>query len=79
MKKLLIIISCFLVSLMFVPHRSIIKDGGTQVYEAITYKVYDMHRMYSNDNGEIEYIEGTIIIVLGFEVFNNTTPYTEIV
>ena len=45
-----------------------LKDGGSVKYSALLYSVTDVHRMSSAMEG---YEEGTIIEVLGLEVYNN--------
>ena len=74
MKKLIKIIVCLLVVMLLIPIKSICKDGGTKVYNAILYDVYDFHRIYDYDGQETKYIEGKIIVILGIEVYNNTNP-----
>ena len=70
---------CFVILLIPVPLQ--MKDGGTVHYDAILYDVYDVHRIRPIDDPslegvyETEFIEGTIIKVLGIEVFNNTDLY----
>lgn len=68
-KKLLIlgVIIVLLVLLIPIPHR--LKDGGTVVYKAITYKVLKVHRL--DENSETGYKDGLIIQILGLEVYNN--------
>ncbi|MDO4501480.1 MAG: hypothetical protein Q4B60_09465 [Erysipelotrichaceae bacterium] len=61
----MIILLILLICLIPVPLR--LKDGGTVVYKAILYQVEDIHRILS----ENEYMDGLIIRVLGFEVYNN--------
>ena len=46
------------------------KDGGTVEYKALLYSVQDVHRLNPDPQGE-EFIEGTIIEILGIEIFNN--------
>ena len=46
-----------------------VNDGGTVEYKALTYKVSKVHRL--TGDLEKEYEDGTIIEILGFEVFNN--------
>lgn len=65
MRKKMIILLILLICLIPVPLR--LKDGGTVVYKAILYQVEDIHRILS----ENEYMDGLIIRVLGFEVYNN--------
>ena len=74
MKKLIKIIVCLLAIMLLIPIKSVCKDGGTKVYSAILYDVYDVHRIYDYDDQETNYIEGKIIIILGIEVYNNTNP-----
>lgn len=83
MKKIIIATIILLVMLVLIPIPSKMKDGGTTHYNAILYDVYDMHRVTTPDdyNDAIvgnEYIEGTIIKILGFEVYNNTNPHIEV-
>lgn len=68
-KKLIIlgVIIVLLVLLVPIPHH--LKDGGTIVYKAITYKVLKVHRL--DLNSETGYREGGIVEILGFEVYNN--------
>lgn len=84
MKKKIIIILCVVITLLLIPIPSKMKDGGTTKYGAILYSVYDVHRIkpvdIPNEDGtyETEYVEGTVIKILGYEVFNNTDPHIEI-
>ena len=78
MKKLIKIIVCLLAVMLLIPIKSVCKDGGTKVYSAILYDVYDVHRIYDYDDQETNYIEGKIIVILGIEVYNNTNPRTTI-
>ena len=82
MKKKIIIISCVVLTLLLIPIPSKMRDG-TIHYNAILYDIYDIHRHTSplDWNDAIvgnEYIEGTIIKILGYQVFNNTEPHIEI-
>ena len=45
-----------------------LKDGGSVKYSALLYSVTDVHRINSVTSG---YEDGTIIEILGFEVYNN--------
>ena len=47
-----------------------LKDGGTVVYKAALYSVHKVHSMDLVDS-ELVYLEGTIVEILGIEVFNN--------
>ena len=69
--------------MLLIPIPSKMKDGGTVHYNAILYDIYDIHRYTSplEWNDAIvgnEYVEGTVIKILGYEVFNNTKPYIEV-
>lgn len=85
MKKKVIII-CFIVfvlAILFIPVPQKIKDGGTVHYNAILYDIYDVHRLkspleWTDAIVENEYIEGTVIKILGFEAYNNTNPHIEV-
>lgn len=45
------------------------KDGGSIEYRAILYRVIKVHRIDSQKEGN--YIEGTVVKILGFEVYND--------
>ena len=74
MKRIFVIL--FILAVLLFPMRLQAKDGGTVVYKAVLYTVRDMHAIsdvYSED-GSVEhgYIVGTVIKILGFEIFDNT-------
>ena len=71
MKKLLtgICIALALVLLFPFPVRQ--KDGGSVEWKALLYSVTDVHRINPDINGATAFIEGTIVEILGVEVFNN--------
>ena len=50
-----------------------LKDGGTIEYKALLYKVSNVHSLASMEDMETgkEYNEGTIIEILGFEIYNS--------
>ena len=83
-KKIFIIIGIvFSLAILVIPIPAKMKDGGTVHYNAILYDIYDVHRVTSplewNDAiVENEYIEGTDVKILGFEVYNNTNPRIEV-
>ncbi|MBE6970863.1 MAG: helix-turn-helix transcriptional regulator [Ruminococcaceae bacterium] len=69
MKRLLAGICIALALVLLVPIPLRLKDGGTVEYRAVLYSVKDVHRLaLETENG---YLEGTIIEILGLEVFNN--------
>lgn len=67
MKKALIIITIIIAFVLLCPVKHYYKDGGTVAYKAILYTVYDK-RSYVPDGLEV----GTIVEILGFEVYNDT-------
>lgn len=67
MKKKVIVGLCVVVAVILLcPIPMKMEDGGTVVYKAPLYKVWDVHRITPKG-----YDEGTIIEVLGIEIFNN--------
>ena len=68
-KKQILTISIIVVLLvLLVPIPMHLKDGGSVKYSALLYSVTDVHRMNPVTDG---YEDGTIIKILGFEVYNN--------
>ena len=67
-KRIFILIIALVVLLTPIPFR--LKDGGTVEYKALLYSVQNVHRLNPDPQGE-EFIEGTIIEILGIEIFNN--------
>ena len=69
MKKKIIKIAVIIIALLILlfPLTYHYKDGGTVEYRALVYQVYDVHTLRMTGG----YDEGTIIRILGFEVFNN--------
>lgn len=68
-KKVIIAIIIIILLVLLVPIPSHSRDGGTVEYRALTYKISKVHRL----TGDLEkkYKDGTIIEILGFEVYNN--------
>ena len=71
-KKLIIGICILLIAVLLIPIPIKLKDGGTVRYIAILYTIENVHRLNPDINSDQEYLEGTIIKILGMEVFNNT-------
>ena len=72
MKKKVIIGLCILLVIIFlIPIPMRLKDGGTVVYNAILYQVEDVRRIDPEATSEDDYLEGTIIKILGIEVYND--------
>ena len=69
MKKKIIKIAAIIIALLILlfPITVHYKDGGTIGYQALLYQIYDVHELRMTGG----YNEGTIIKILGFEVFNN--------
>ena len=69
MKKAIFILLVLVALVLLFPIRGQFKDGGTILYNAILYDVYDVHAIKPIDNPlqggtfETEYIEGIIIKV----------------
>jgi len=68
MKKIIIIMCIMLVLAMLLPIPMRMKDGGTVVYNAVLYRVEKVHRVSSDVSDG--YIDGTVVRILGIEVFN---------
>lgn len=68
-KKVIILIVIIILMILLVPIPMHLNDGGTVEYKALTYKVSKVHRL--TGDLEKEYEDGTIIEVLGFEIYNN--------
>lgn len=70
MKKIIIITICVLLALiLLIPIPLRLKDGGTVVYQAVLYRVEDVHRL--DHNSEDGYIDGIVIKILRFEIYNS--------
>lgn len=77
MKKAIIIILILVALVLLFPIRGQFKDGGSVEYRAILYTVYDVHSGYCGPDTGMHYVEGTIVEILGYQVYNNTTPHIE--
>ena len=72
-KKIIIGICILLVIVCLIPVRMYLDDGGTVVYKAVLYEVQDVHRLIGADGTiENEYLVGTIVKILGIEIYNDT-------
>lgn len=72
-KVYIVIIVAILCLILLFPIPMHLKDGGTVEYKALLYKVTNVHSLASMEdmvNGK-EYNEGTIIEILGFEIYNS--------
>lgn len=72
-KKAYIMIIFILIFFLLVPIQKHLKDGGTVEYQALLYKVSDVHSLASKEDMEKGkmYNEGMIIEILGFEIYNS--------
>lgn len=78
MKKAIIILLILIALVLLFPIRGQFKDGGSVEYRAILYTVYDVHSLYDDGSRtEVRFVEGTIVEILGHQVYNNTTPHIE--
>ena len=67
--KSLVVLIIVILFILLIPIPMYLNDGGTVEYKAILYKISNVHRL--TGDLEKEYEDGTIIEILGFEVFNN--------
>ena len=79
MKKAVIIVLILAALILLFPVRQQAKDGGSVLYNAILYDVYKVHSLYGGpDTGtHYNYVEGVIVEILGYQVYNNTIPHIE--
>ncbi len=68
-KKAIIVMVIIVLFILVIPTPMHLNDGGTVEYKALLYKVSKVHRL----TGDLEkmYEDGTIIEILGIEIFNN--------
>ena len=69
-KKLILIVAGVLLLACLFPIPFYLKDGGTVEYKALLYTVSRVHRLVDLD-AERPYQEGTIVKVLGVELYNS--------
>ena len=70
-KRILIVISVLLAIILLIPIPFDVDDGGTVVYDAILYKVENVHAINPDIDSEQDFLEGLRIYFFGFEIFNN--------
>ena len=71
MKKIIIAVCILLAVICLIPTPVHLEDGGSVVYKALLYQVADVHMIGAEDSAEDEYLEGTIVTILGIEVYND--------
>ena len=69
-KKMILAVGLLLAAALLIPIPMHLKDGGTVVYQAVLYQVQDVHRLAPPEAGK-EFLEGTVVKILGLEVFNS--------
>lgn len=70
MKKKIAAAIAVILLILLLPIPQHLKDGGTVEYRAVLYKISMVHSL-NNLESEKQYSEGTIVEILGFEVYNN--------
>lgn len=70
-KKLIIGICALLIIAGLIPVRVRYEDGGSVAYKAVLYKVTNVHSIGAEDTAEDEYLEGTVVKILGIEIYND--------
>ena len=72
MKQKIVFFLCILLAVvLLLPIPMRLKDGGTVEYKAILYSIQDVHRLNPDLDSGQAFLEGTIIEILGIEIFNN--------
>lgn len=64
-------IFALLLAALLIPVPNRLKDGGTVQYRAVLYSVEKLHKL-NPPGSQPEYQTGTVVELLGVEVFNNT-------
>ena len=78
MKKIILTVFIIILLLCLIPYRSQCKDGGSVLYSAILYDVYDVHAIYdAGPDTQMKFVEGYIVEILDIQVFNNTIPHID--
>ena len=78
-KKIVIISSLVLVIFLalIIPKVDVLNDGGTRIYKSCTYEITKVHKL--KENSLNEFYEGTIVKILGNEVYNNLTKDVKVI
>lgn len=69
-KKLIVALCVMILLVLFVPRLSVLKDGGSKEFTALTYRITKVHSLNPVE-AEKEFATGTIIEIFGREVYNN--------
>lgn len=70
-KKLIVIAAGVLLLACLIPIPFHLKDGGTVEYRAVLYTVSKVHRLAGDFEAEKPYQEGTVVKVLGIELYHD--------
>ena len=52
------------------PAKIYLKDGGTVIYQSLTYSIHKVHSISDGMNGK-DYWEGTIIKIFGIPIYDD--------
>lgn len=69
-KRILVAIAIVVGIVLLFPRIYHLKDGGSVVYEAVLYRVENVHSLNSV-NAPNMYLEGIRVEILGFEIYDN--------
>ena len=67
----LMIVSFLLAAVLLIPIPMRLKDGGSVEYRALLYSVTEVHRFNPDMDSAQPFLEGTVIEILGMEVFSD--------
>lgn len=70
-KRIMLIAAGVLLLACLIPIPGHLKDGGTVEYRAILYTVSKVHRLADDCEAKKPYQEGTVIELLGIELYNS--------
>ena len=77
--KILLIFSVVIIVLLilFVPKVIGLNDGGTKIYQALTYEVTKVHKIKTDSLNEFD--EGTIVKIFGKEIYNDIPKEVDVI
>lgn len=72
-KKILRIVIVLILVILLFPYRiNFLKDGGSKHFQSLTYEITKVHKMTDDRYSDgIIYMDGLIIKILGFEIYNS--------
>lgn len=77
MKDKIFVMLVIILAVLLIPIPQQKDDDGSVVYNAILYSVEKVHQLNPDLDSNVEFIEGTIVKILGIEVFNNVEQPVE--